>query len=107
MGIPALREALLSTFLGDMGPRIARLEEAVAKGDARLTEFEAHGLEGMSATVGAVRCARLFAEIEQLGRDESLAGAPAKIQMAKLAVTETEQHLKRLERILSGTEATK
>src|SRR5207249_138927 len=68
MGIPALRDALLNTFMGDVGERVDRLEEAVQAKDARRVEFEAHGLKGMSATVGARHCVAVFAELERCGR---------------------------------------
>jgi len=102
MGIPALREALVNTFLADTGPRMERLAQAITAGDTRLTEFEAHGLEGMCATLGATLCARLFGEIEQLARGETLEDAARLIEEAKAAVLVTEQYLVRLENILHG-----
>jgi PAS domain S-box-containing protein len=102
MGIPALREALLQTFRADIGPRMMRLAEAIVDGDPRRVEFEAHGLKGMSATIGAVSCEAAFEEIERLGRDEDLRIASKLLQIAQDTVERTEQFIQRLERILAG-----
>lgn len=101
MGIPALREALLQTFCADIGPRMLRLHEAVVAGDPRRVEFEAHGLKGMSATIGAVACEAAFEEIERLGRDEDLRTASRLLQIAQGTAERTEQFISRLERILN------
>ena len=101
MGIPALRESLLQTFCADIGPRMMRLAEAVVAGDPRRVEFEAHGLKGMSATIGAVACEAAFEEIERLGRDEDLRTASRLLQIAQDTAERTEQFISRLERILS------
>lgn len=101
MGIPALRDALLQTFRADIGPRLTRLAEAIVQADPRLVEFEAHGLKGMSATIGAVACEATFEEIERLGRDEDLRNASKLLQGAQDTVERTEQFIMRLEKILS------
>jgi HPt (histidine-containing phosphotransfer) domain-containing protein len=75
MGVPSLRDKLLETFLHEIDPRIDRLMAAVSEKDVKLVEFEAHGLKGMSATIGAMVAAEVFASLEQLGRDGDLAGA--------------------------------
>ena len=100
MGIPALRDALLQTFRADIGPRLTRLAEAIVQADPRLVEFEAHGLKGMSATIGATSCEAAFEEIERLGRDEDLRNASRLLQSAQGTVERTEQFITRLEKIL-------
>lgn len=72
MGIPALRETLLRAFLDDVHPRVGRLRQAVQLRDARKIEFEAHGLKGMSATIGAAACADVFGRMEHLAREGEL-----------------------------------
>ena len=69
MGIPALRETLLRAFLDDVGPRVERLRQAVRMRDAKQIEFEAHGLKGMSATIGAAACADVFGRMEHAARE--------------------------------------
>ena len=68
--------------------------------DARRVEFEAHGLKGMSATVGAVRCAEVFEQLERAGREESFGDLTALMAKAAVEVERTEQHVRRLEKIL-------
>ena len=74
MGDPALRRTLVQTFLNDVRGRLAHLGGRLAAGDAQAVEFEAHGLKGMCAAIGAVRCAELFGMIETRGREQDLTG---------------------------------
>jgi PAS domain S-box-containing protein len=99
MGIPALRSALIQTFLADVEPRLDRLQEAIIAFDARRIEFEAHGLHGMSATVGAVACSQVFAEFERLAGEEQLGGAPGLLDKARNEVERTRQYVQRLDQI--------
>jgi CheY-like chemotaxis protein/HPt (histidine-containing phosphotransfer) domain-containing protein len=101
MGITALRDTLLNTFLADVPARIERLAEAVDSKDARRIEFEAHGLKGMCATVGAVACGRVFAEMEFLAGEERVSELAVLVPRARAAVQVTEEYIARLERILS------
>jgi HPt (histidine-containing phosphotransfer) domain-containing protein len=78
MGMPSLREALLKTFLGDVERRFERLSQLVTDADAQGIEFEAHGLRGMAATIGAEGCMAAFAELEQLGADRRVRGPAVK-----------------------------
>lgn len=102
MGIPSLRDALLQTFLADVRPKMERLSEAVRLRDARRIEFEAHGLKGMSSTVGAVLCQDVFESIERAAREESLGELTSLMAKAAVEVERTEQHIRRLERILNA-----
>lgn len=93
MGIAALREALLQAFLNDVGPRMERLEEAIAESDGRRLEFEAHGLKGMSATIGATGCRQAFAELERAGRDDVLDSAAEWLDRARTEVDRARRHI--------------
>jgi PAS domain S-box-containing protein len=99
MGIPALRDSLLSTFLGDLRPRLERLVLAVNGRDVHRVELEAHGLKGMCATVGATECAELFAELERVGREQRLDLASPLLKRAHLEVTRTERYIMTMERL--------
>jgi PAS domain S-box-containing protein len=90
MGIPALRESLLNTFLTEVRPRLERLGSALNEHDSRQFEMEAHGLKGMCATVGATVCADCFAELERAGREGDLETATPLLKRAYLEVTRTE-----------------
>jgi CheY-like chemotaxis protein/HPt (histidine-containing phosphotransfer) domain-containing protein len=93
MGIPALRDALLNTFLGDVDERVQRLEDALRSRDARRVEFEAHGLKGMSATVGARHCVTVFAELERCGRENELASGGPPLARARVEVKRVREHI--------------
>jgi PAS domain S-box-containing protein len=101
MGIVALRDTLLTTFLADVPPRLDRLAECVLARDARRIEFEAHGLKGMCATVGAIACGRVFTVIEQLASEERVSEIAPLIPKARAEVERTEGYIARLERILN------
>src|SRR5262245_14016933 len=74
MGDATLRRTLVQTFLNDVRERLDRLSSRLASGDARAVEFDAHGLKGMCAAIGAVRCAELFGVIEARARAQDLNG---------------------------------
>jgi PAS domain S-box-containing protein len=99
MGIAALRETMLNTFLSDVRPRLERLGQALAEGDAHRVEFEAHGLKGMCATVGVTICAGIFMEIERAGREQSLDGVPSLLKRGYVEVTRAEQFITTMERM--------
>jgi CheY-like chemotaxis protein/HPt (histidine-containing phosphotransfer) domain-containing protein len=101
MGLPALRSSLLHTFLNDVPNRIDRLTSAFESGEARRVEFEAHGLKGMCATIGAGGCTMLFGEIEELARDEHVDEARAVLPPAIDEVHRTEQFIRRFDSILA------
>ncbi len=102
MGIPSLRDALLQTFLADVHPKMDRLAEAVRLRDARRIEFEAHGLRGMSATVGAMLCSDVFESLERAGREEKLDDLASLLARAVAEVEHTEQYVRRLGQILKA-----
>ncbi len=102
MGIPGLREALLNTFLGDVNERVERLADAISAKDARRVEFEAHGLKGMAATIGARHCVGAFAELERCGRESDLAAAPAPLDRARVEVDRVRSYIEGLNGQESG-----
>ena len=103
MNIPALRDALLQTFLSDIHTRLERLNEAVMAADARKIEFEAHSLKGMCATIGAVECGNVFGEMERLAEEDRVAPVPALYERSRLEVERVREHIERLDQILSRT----
>jgi PAS domain S-box-containing protein len=101
MGLPALRSSLLHTFLDDMPGRLARLEKAFDSSDPRRLEFEAHGLRGMCATIGAHGCVMLFGEIEDRAREDQVTEVRILLEPARAEVERTEQFIRRLETIFN------
>ena len=101
MGLPALRTSLLHTYLDDVFLRLDRLQEAIDAADPRRVEFEAHGLRGMCATIGASACTMLFGEMESAARDERVEEARGYLNAARGAVQRTQEFIQRLERIVT------
>ena len=101
MGLPALRSSLLHTFLHDVTSRLDRLRLAFEAADGRRVEFEAHGLKGMCATIGANGCVMLFTEIESRAREDRVLDAKNLLQPAVAEVERTEQFIRRFDAILS------
>ena len=105
MGLPALRTSLLHTFLGDVSSRLERLTSAFEANDARRVEFEAHGLKGMCATIGAGGCAILFGDIEDWARDERVSDARVLLRPATAEVHRAEEFIRRFDAILNRAAA--
>jgi two-component system sensor histidine kinase/response regulator len=59
---------VLKGFLDDAVTKVAAIDAAAAKGDAKLRDL-AHGLKGSANTAGALRLGRLAADIETAARD--------------------------------------
>jgi CheY-like chemotaxis protein len=100
MGVPALRNSLLQAFLSDVRPRLAKVRDAVRAGNARVVEFESHGLVGMCRTLGAAACGEVFAQLERVGETESLGAAQPLLQKAEQEIARTEEHIRRFDQIL-------
>jgi CheY-like chemotaxis protein/HPt (histidine-containing phosphotransfer) domain-containing protein len=100
MALPALRTSLLHAYLGDVYPRLERLQESLDSGDPRRIEFEAHGLRGMCATIGAAGCVTLFGEMELWAREERVADCRRLLEPALHEVQRTEEFIHRLERMV-------
>lgn len=101
MGIPALRATLMQTFLGDVQPRLERLADAFAAGESEQVEFEAHGLKGMCATLGANDCARLFATLEERARAHWHGDPQPWLDACRAEVARAEAFIRRFERIVA------
>ena len=75
-GEPDILSELIELFLADVPPQLVALREAVQSGDILSVERTAHTLKGSSGNMGVVRMAAICAELEEIGRSETLAGAP-------------------------------
>ena len=73
-GRPLVQETL-DRFLTEAPKRLARIRDALGRGDAPALLFEAHSLKGSSAQIGAVRVAAVCGELEQRGRSADLTAA--------------------------------
>src|SRR5262245_22552889 len=101
MGLPALRSSLLHTYMIDLPGRLERLRFAFDANDLRRVEFEAHGLRGMCATIGATGCTLLFGEMEERARADRTAAAQALLEPAITEAIRTEQFIRRFDQIMA------
>ena len=101
MGLPALRSSLLHTYMIDIPGRLERLRFAFDASDLRRVEFEAHGLRGMCATIGATGCTVLFGEMEDRARADRLQAARALLEPAIDEATRTEDFIRRFDQIVA------
>jgi two-component system sensor histidine kinase/response regulator len=101
MGLPALRSSLLHTYMIDVPGRLERLRFAFDANDLRRVEFEAHGLRGMCATIGAVGCTILFGEMEDRARGDRLEDSRALLEPAIEEAVRTEQFIRRFDAIVA------
>jgi PAS domain S-box-containing protein len=83
MGIPSLKKALLETFVSDVEKRLEKLARAIAETETQVIHFEAHGLKGMSATIGAEACAAVFGEMEDLASEGRVHGSGIKTALER------------------------
>jgi PAS domain S-box-containing protein len=90
LGNPELEGILLRTFLHHIRPRLQHLREVAAAGDAAAVEFEAHGMKGMCATIGAMGCADAFARIEKLAREKRFEPVAPMLDYAEIEVARVE-----------------
>jgi CheY-like chemotaxis protein len=101
MGLPALRSSLLHTYMIDVPGRLERLRFAFDANDMRRVEFEAHGLRGMCATIGATGCTLLFGEMEDRARADRLPAARLLLEPAIAEAMRTEQFIRRFDQIVA------
>ncbi|WP_343731426.1 response regulator [Duganella sp.] len=73
----ALLERVLQAFLRDTPQHLHTIQQAISAGDAGQLRKAAHSLKSSSANVGADALARHSKELEQLGRNNTTAGAAA------------------------------
>jgi signal transduction histidine kinase/CheY-like chemotaxis protein/HPt (histidine-containing phosphotransfer) domain-containing protein len=71
----ALLERVLQAFLNDTPGHLHTLRQAIAADDAEQLRKSAHSLKSSAANVGANALAQRSKELEQLGRNDTTAGA--------------------------------
>ncbi|HXJ67411.1 MAG TPA: response regulator, partial [Verrucomicrobiae bacterium] len=101
MGLPALRSSLLHTYMIDIPGRLERLRFSFDANDLRRVEFEAHGLRGMCATIGATGCTVLFGEMEDRARADRLQAARVLLEPAIAEAMRTEDFIRRFDQIVA------
>jgi two-component system sensor histidine kinase/response regulator len=74
-GDPDIVKELVDIFIREMGPRLERLDRAVADGDADALMREGHGIKGTSLSIGAGPLAGIARVLEEGGHNGSVEGA--------------------------------
>jgi two-component system, sensor histidine kinase and response regulator len=75
-GEPDIVREVLTVFLADAPVRLARMREALARGDAASLERAAHTLKGAAASIGAAALQISCRELEEAGKVAALDNAP-------------------------------
>jgi HPt (histidine-containing phosphotransfer) domain-containing protein len=85
-GDASLRAEIVQMFLEDCPVRVEAIRAAVASGDAAALVSSAHALKGSAAYLSASIVRGRAADLERLGREGNLAGAPALLEQLDAAV---------------------
>ncbi len=91
-----LLQEVAGLFLADAPRMMGLIEKAIAEGDAKLLEREAHSLKGSVANFGADQVAKAALHLENLGRRGELSAAPAGFATLRDSLSELEPELARL-----------
>src|SRR5688572_10392409 len=74
-GEPDVVQEVLTLFIAEAPMRLAAVAGAVEAGDAMALQRAAHAMKGSAAAIGATALQRICADLEEMGRGGSLAGA--------------------------------
>lgn len=101
---PAILAELIDAFLEDAPGLLADIQRSVEAADGPALRLAAHSLKSNSATFGALALAQLCAQLEAMGKDGQLDGAPAvaiQIEQTYPAVAEALREMRELTRSAS------
>ena len=76
----AFVQQLVDTFLEDVPVQVNSMQAALAARSPVDFQRAAHSVKSNAATFGASRLAELARELEQMGRENRLEGAPERLQ---------------------------
>jgi HPt (histidine-containing phosphotransfer) domain-containing protein len=86
-GDETLLMEVLDIFLAEAPKHLAALRAAVTQGAAGTVETAAHTLKGELGYLGIPDISRMAAQLEDMGRTQNLAGAPALLSQFEANVT--------------------
>ena len=95
-GDESLRTEIIQMFLEDCPVRVGEIRAAVVSGDAAALVSSAHALKGSAAYLSASIVRGCAADLERMGREKDLAGAPARLDDLDAAVVDLAAELKKV-----------
>jgi len=93
MGNAEVRRMLVDAFFQRFSEPASRLRTALQEGNATRARIEAHSMKGMCASLGAQRCAEIYAAIEECLETGKMDGLSALIDRGDLEMMLVEQAL--------------
>lgn len=87
--------ALVAQYLAESAALVTEMRDALEQQHVPALGRAAHRLKGSSATVGAIRVARLCGEIEALARSATLSGAPGLLHLLGIEAAYAAENLLR------------
>jgi len=93
MGNAEVRRMLVDAFFQRFSEPASRLRTALQEGNATRARIEAHSMKGMCASLGAQRCAEIYAAIEECIESSKMGGLSALIDRGDLEMMLVEQAL--------------
>jgi HPt (histidine-containing phosphotransfer) domain-containing protein len=94
-GDESLRTEIIQMFLEDCPVRVGEIRAAVIRGDAAALVSSSHALKGSAAYLSASIVRGRAADLERMGRDNNLAGAPAMLDELDAAVADLVAELRK------------
>ena len=95
-GDASLRTEIIQMFLEDCPVRIGEIRAAVVSGDAQALVSSAHALKGSAAYLSASIVRACAADLERMGRERNLEGAPARLEQLDAAAADLAVALKKV-----------
>jgi len=87
---------LLRNFLNDLSAQLARLQDAVERGDLDQLYHVAHKFKSSCGSIGALRLAELIQRLEQAGRERRPDDVGVQLRQARTVAAETTPGLRAL-----------
>jgi CheY-like chemotaxis protein len=94
LGDEAVISGLVDGFLTDAAARVEALRAALRDGDAPEIEKLGHALKGSAGTLGAAGVQQLATQLETMGREKRLEGAPRLLASLETELADTARQLR-------------
>lgn len=82
-GRPDIRRTLMQTYLESIPALMANARAAIVSSDGKALRNSAHSMKSSSLSIGAVLFGKTCAELEQLGKSNTLEDTPAILNRAE------------------------